>query len=511
MQSITDYIKSLSKETHLNQARIILTGAPGAGKTTLINQLAKLGKTTISEAAHDVIAREQAAGCSKPWDKPGFRDHIVLLQRQRQQTASALKASQVFFDRSPIDTISFCLRHGATPEKELLIEVKHIVESQYYHRTVFLIEMLDFVEKTAVRTEDYEESALMQRLLEENYTKLGFKVIKIPPASVETRIQHLLKALRETTFHFTAARIEENAIQFAKETSELPHLQFRKTNFGNFFGLKKELQLSLDFEKARPLILQNMGLPPDAKFLQVVGDSAKFSAAGTEAGRRFLEKHLADDSKAILWGFTGQGLSGDAALDVNQLVNDWVDADKARSSRTLANVVDFHTVKAIRDWKCSISTSNYNFFVVYGDAKFGDDVISSDSLTDVAVCLEGGVQSFCQIVNFLDRKRKVVGIYNLRGSTNPAYFDPETKQYMVYFSAGEFLSLLKSEVDRKKEITSADIEKFKDAYLKTHQLINLRRPDAETKQALFDAAWTLFQEKRLWQRLEICEFEMFKE
>ena len=65
--------------------RYILTGAPGAGKTTILHGLRERGWAVVEEAATDVIAREQAVGVSEPWRRGDFIDKIVAVQRERQQ------------------------------------------------------------------------------------------------------------------------------------------------------------------------------------------------------------------------------------------------------------------------------------------------------------------------------------------------------------------------------------------------------------------------------------------
>ena len=67
--------------------RFILTGAPGAGKTSILNALAAKGYATVPEAATDVIAQEAAKGIAEPWRHPGFIDKIVALQVRRQTRA----------------------------------------------------------------------------------------------------------------------------------------------------------------------------------------------------------------------------------------------------------------------------------------------------------------------------------------------------------------------------------------------------------------------------------------
>ena len=68
--------------------RIILTGAPGAGKTVLIRELERLGHAVVEEAATDVIALEQARGTLRPHEHPQFIETIMQLQLMRMKTAS---------------------------------------------------------------------------------------------------------------------------------------------------------------------------------------------------------------------------------------------------------------------------------------------------------------------------------------------------------------------------------------------------------------------------------------
>ena len=176
--------------------------------------------------------------------------------------------------------------------------------------------------------------------------------------------------------------------------------------------------------------------------LQVVGDSARaFSVLGTTYANKTVAALLADDNNMILWGFTGFPESTSAQKDINQIVNDWIDADPdRRGPRCIASIVDADTFRALTEWGCLCPTqtgSLRNLLVVTGGARFGDDIYISDALTDHLVVFEGGMQSFEQIVECLEMGRRVSVLTNLR-----------EEQTLRTFSAAQAMKLLMhSEVD----------------------------------------------------------------
>lgn len=193
MSSITN-----NKDTPIEKsARYIITGGPGAGKTTLLRALQEKGEAVIAEAATDVITRELEWGVSEPWVKEGFREKIIALQEERQQAALALKSNRVFFDRSPIDTLSYCLRFQAQPTEILQGSVQQILDTSYYDKIVFLVKNLGDCQSTEVRCEGQEESLLMESILETNYRERGFNVIFVEAGTVEERVNFIINTLNK--------------------------------------------------------------------------------------------------------------------------------------------------------------------------------------------------------------------------------------------------------------------------------------------------------------------------
>jgi predicted ATPase len=81
---------------------LVLTGAPGAGKTAIIRQLEIDSLSVVEEAATDVITLEQARGVAEPWTQASFIDSIANLQRLRLRCASNEPGYLQFHDRSAV-------------------------------------------------------------------------------------------------------------------------------------------------------------------------------------------------------------------------------------------------------------------------------------------------------------------------------------------------------------------------------------------------------------------------
>ncbi|WP_406121381.1 AAA family ATPase [Streptomyces canus] len=174
--------------------RYVLTGTPGAGKTSLLHRLGELGHAVVEEAATEVIARAQAQGEDEPWTRVSFIDEIVALQRQWQQEASGAAALQVF-DRSPVCTLALATYLGRPVSRTLGAELERITSEEIYQRQVLFIRNLGFCEPTSARRISYQESLVFEKVHEETYRELGYQLIDIPADAMPHRLATVLSVI----------------------------------------------------------------------------------------------------------------------------------------------------------------------------------------------------------------------------------------------------------------------------------------------------------------------------
>ncbi|MCX4512969.1 AAA family ATPase [Streptomyces sp. NBC_01619] len=167
--------------------RYVLTGTPGAGKTSILRCLDDLGYGVVEEAATAVIAHAQARGEDEPWTRTSFIDDIVVLQRQRQLEASAAAPVHVF-DRSPVCTHALATYLGWPVSRSLIMELERITSEGIYERQVFFVRNLGFCEPTAARRISFEESLVFERIHEQSYRAFGYELIDIPADDLARRV-----------------------------------------------------------------------------------------------------------------------------------------------------------------------------------------------------------------------------------------------------------------------------------------------------------------------------------
>lgn len=168
----------------------VLTGAPSSGKTTIIKLLEEKGFKVLYEIARIYIDQELKKGKTIKEirkNEISFQKKILNLKVTYE---SKLNPKEItFLDRAIPDSIAYNQLLGIPKDKYL----EKIVRLTSYKK-IFLFEGLEF-EKDYARTESLEEVERLEKLIEKEYKKLSFPILKVPKMTIEKRVKFILDNL----------------------------------------------------------------------------------------------------------------------------------------------------------------------------------------------------------------------------------------------------------------------------------------------------------------------------
>lgn len=167
----------------------VITGAPCAGKTAVIEELALRGHRVVPETARAYIDAQLAAGLTLDRikaDRLAFERRILLAKAAIEQT---LPPDDLFFlDRALPDSIAYFAIEGLDTLEPLLHSRK------FHYANIFFLERLPF-QKDAARAESAAGAAQLDDLLRQTYQQLGYPIIEVPAMSIAQRVELILASV----------------------------------------------------------------------------------------------------------------------------------------------------------------------------------------------------------------------------------------------------------------------------------------------------------------------------
>ena len=102
----------------------VITGGPGTGKTSLIEELKIVGYQTVKEVARDIIKeQQQQGGDALPWKDTVLYTSMMLERSVESYLAHKENEGILFFDRGIPDTLAYARLIGLTDRKEIELAV----------------------------------------------------------------------------------------------------------------------------------------------------------------------------------------------------------------------------------------------------------------------------------------------------------------------------------------------------------------------------------------------------
>jgi predicted ATPase len=176
-----------------NANLFVVSGGPGAGKTTMLIELAKLGYAHAPEVARQIIQEQlRSDGTALPWaDRAAYTG--LMLRRSIESFVKHTPApAPAFADRGIPDTLCYARLIGFAD----IGAIEQACRLYRYAPVVFLAPPWPEIYCTdSERKQDFEEVQRTYHLMEETYRDCGYRTVELPRTPPAARAQFVLGRL----------------------------------------------------------------------------------------------------------------------------------------------------------------------------------------------------------------------------------------------------------------------------------------------------------------------------
>lgn len=172
---------------------VVVTGGPGAGKTTLVEALRNRGYACVPEAARAVIRDQVAIGGSALHERDiELFAEIMLSWDMRNHREAAELPGPVFFDRALPDRVGYQIMRGLPVPPH----VTAAVERFRYHPVAFVAPPWpEIYAHDEERRHDFDHALRAYEATIAGYTRAGYQPVDLPKVDVASRIAFVLDRL----------------------------------------------------------------------------------------------------------------------------------------------------------------------------------------------------------------------------------------------------------------------------------------------------------------------------
>lgn len=173
------------------QNKIVITGGPGTGKSTLIEELTNKGFYCFPEISRSITEMARKNGIEQLFLKnPMVFSELLLEGRENQyKMAEQMDHKLVFFDRGIPDVHAY-MNYISIDYPSVFVEKS----MKYRYNIIFITPPWQEIYITdSERYENFEQSLAIFNHLKKTYSKLGYDLIEVPVGTIESRIDFIIK------------------------------------------------------------------------------------------------------------------------------------------------------------------------------------------------------------------------------------------------------------------------------------------------------------------------------
>lgn len=177
----------------MNTKKIVITGGPGTGKSSIINELNKRGYICFDEISRQVTLEAREKGIEQLFlTEPLLFSELLLKGRLKQfYDADQYEGVPIFLDRGLPDVLAYMDYFNS----DYPIEFVETCQNNRYDHVFVLAPWQEIFKSDTVRYENFEQAELIHKHLLNSYKNFGYELLYVPFESIKKRADFILDTL----------------------------------------------------------------------------------------------------------------------------------------------------------------------------------------------------------------------------------------------------------------------------------------------------------------------------
>ncbi|GAA4322597.1 ATP-binding protein [Pontixanthobacter gangjinensis] len=179
----------------MKNRKIVITGGPGTGKSSIVHQLEAKGEKCLHEISRQVTLEAKKDGIDQLFlEKPLLFSEKLLEGRLNQfEEASQYESDHIFIDRGLPDVVAY-MDYFNTAYPPIF---HRTCEENRYDLIFILPPWKEIYTSDNERYETFEEALKISSYLYSTYRRYGYDPIEVPKLSVEDRTNFILNKIQK--------------------------------------------------------------------------------------------------------------------------------------------------------------------------------------------------------------------------------------------------------------------------------------------------------------------------
>lgn len=178
----------------MNTKRIVITGGPGTGKSSIINELEQRDYTCFEEVSRQVTLEARKEGIDQLFlTKPLLFSELLLKARLQQFTEAKISNHHVaFMDRGVPDVLAYMDYIKSDYPSHFV----NTCETNIYDQVFVLAPWKAIFVSDSERYENFDQAIAIHHALLNTYKRFGYELINVPFDTISKRTDFILDHLK---------------------------------------------------------------------------------------------------------------------------------------------------------------------------------------------------------------------------------------------------------------------------------------------------------------------------